>query len=101
MTFPTVPTDPVTGLPTGTVVVFLTLCSAPVALYPSGTVLETGQPTYMWTCLGCGEHTYYPEQRGTVRHMERRRRRALRRGRRADGRPRARLRRRRDHGHPG
>ncbi|ROR43399.1 hypothetical protein [Kitasatospora cineracea] len=59
--------DPATGLPGGTVAVFLTLGAALVSLYESGGSTEYGRPTFLWHCLGCGDRSHYADQRGTVR----------------------------------
>ncbi|MGK4581371.1 hypothetical protein [Kitasatospora sp. HPMI-4] len=60
--------NPATGLPVGTVAVFLTQGAALVALYPSGGSTGHGCPTFKWLCLGCGEASYYEDERGPVRN---------------------------------
>ncbi|MEU9132824.1 hypothetical protein AB0D08_32755 [Kitasatospora sp. NPDC048540] len=52
-----IPTSPVTGLPVGTVAVFLTQSAALVALFAADGPDTHYRPgsNFRWSCLGCGE----------------------------------------------
>ncbi|MFJ1753861.1 hypothetical protein [Kitasatospora sp. NPDC088134] len=61
-------TDPATGLPIGTTAVFLTLGSALVALFQASEPAPAGGSGFRWICLGCLDHSTYPDPRQTARN---------------------------------
>ncbi|MET9177786.1 hypothetical protein ABZX88_06110 [Kitasatospora aureofaciens] len=58
--------DSATGMPVGTVAVFLNLSAAAVALYTAGTD-QYGSPRASWLCLGCGKRGYIARELGASR----------------------------------
>lgn len=58
--------DSATGMPVGTVAVFLNLSAAAVALYTDGTN-QHGSPNAGWLCLGCGKRSYIAKELGASR----------------------------------